>query len=182
MLSAWIGDGNPGLVLLQKAVDLVFAEPAGLHLWSFQLGKSLSQTGLGAGGDVGGREYSPEYWPQESGLQRLIKADKAFLNKSAWEKIANLAPREVMGMIEVEARTADATGSEPIFLKDGTPAGQVSSGAYGYGVGQSLAICYLKAGLTKPGDEVHVAILGQDHLARMLAEPPLDPQGARLRG
>ena len=29
------------------------------------------------------REYSPEYWPQEVGLERLCKMDKEFLNKSA---------------------------------------------------------------------------------------------------
>jgi hypothetical protein len=39
-------------VLFQNADDLVFGEPAALHLWSFRLGQSLSQTGLGGGGNV----------------------------------------------------------------------------------------------------------------------------------
>ena len=34
-----------------------------------------------------GREYSPEYWPQEVGLDRLVKGDKGFLHKDAWLKI-----------------------------------------------------------------------------------------------
>lgn len=38
---------KPGLVLLQNADDLVFGEPAALHLWSLRLGQSLAQTGLG---------------------------------------------------------------------------------------------------------------------------------------
>jgi len=129
-----------------------------------------------------GRDYSPEYWPQESGLAGLIKADKDFLNKAAWERIAANPPREVMTMLEIDATTADASGSEPVFLLDGTPAGQVSSGAYGYSVGKSLAIAYLKTGLVQPGDTVHVAILGQPHTARVLARPPFDPDGLRLRG
>ena len=128
-----------------------------------------------------GRDYSQEYWPQESGLDALIKRDKEFLNKNSWLAIADQAPREQMTMLEIDAVGADATGGEPVFLPDGTPAGQVSSGAYGYSLGKSLAIAYLKAGLTKPGDTVEVAILGRAHTARVLARPPFDPDGLRLR-
>jgi len=128
-----------------------------------------------------GRDYSPEYWPHESGLDRLVKADKDFLNKPAWAAIAGLPPRDIMTMLEIDATTADASGGEPVFLRDGTPAGQISSGAYGYHVGKSLAIAYLKAGIAAPGDTVHVAILGRDHTARVLSRPPFDPDGTRLR-
>lgn len=128
-----------------------------------------------------GRDYSPEYWPQESGLERLVKADKEFLNRAAWARIADEPSRESMVMLEIDADEADATGGEPIFLPDGTPAGQVSSGAYGYFVEKSLAIAYLKAGAAKPGDPVEVAILGRPHTARVLARPPFDPEGRRLR-
>ena len=128
-----------------------------------------------------GRDYSPEYWPQESGLDRLVKGDKDFLNKPAWEAIRANPPREVMSVLEIDAVEADASGGEPVFLPDGRPLGQVSSGAYGYTVGKSLAIAYLKPGLAGPGDTVHVAILGRDHTARVLAHPPFDPKGHRLR-
>ncbi len=129
-----------------------------------------------------GRDYSPEYWPQESGLAGLVKADKDFLNKAAWQAIADRPARETMVMLAIETEGADASGGEPVFLADGTPAGQVSSGGYGYSVGQSLALAYLKAGLAAPGDTVEVALLGRPHRARVLAEPPFDPAGARLRG
>ncbi len=129
-----------------------------------------------------GREYSPEYWPQESGLDRLVKADKDFLNKAAWQAIAERPRREQIVMLEIDAETADATGGEPIFLPDGTPIGQVSSGAYGYSVGKSLALGYVKAQHFEPGLTVHVAILGRPHVARLLAEPAFDPAGHRLRG
>jgi dimethylglycine dehydrogenase len=128
-----------------------------------------------------GRDYSPEYWPQECGLGKLVKADKDFLNKTAWQAIAGKPPRDVMVMLEIDAREADATGGEPVFLTDGTPAGQVSSGAYGYFVGKSLAIAYLKAGLAAAGTELQVAILGRAHTARVLSAPPFDPEGVRLR-
>ena len=128
-----------------------------------------------------GREYSPEYWPQESGLNGLIKRDKDFLNKAAWLAIADLPKREQIVMLDIDAVTADASGGEPIFLPDGTPIGQVSSGAYGYWVNKSLALGYVKSEFYEPGRTVHVAILGKPHVARILAEPAFDPSGARLR-
>ncbi|MCZ4354606.1 FAD-dependent oxidoreductase [Roseovarius aestuarii] len=128
-----------------------------------------------------GREYSPEYWPQESGLDRLVKGGKEFLNKAAWLEIAEKPEREKIVMLEIETETADATGGEPIFLPDGTPIGQVSSGAYGYSVDKSLAIGYVKAKHFEVGRRVHVAILGRPHTAQILAEPAFDPSGARLR-
>ena len=73
-----------------------------------------------------GRDYSPEYWPQECGLDKLIKVEKDFLNKEAWQAIANTPPRDVMVMLEIDAKEADATGGEPVFLTDGTPVGQIT--------------------------------------------------------
>ncbi|CAN7168898.1 GcvT family protein [Rhizobium sp. LjRoot254] len=128
------------------------------------------------------REYSPEYWPQESGLDRLIKLEKGeFLNKDAYLKVASEAPRQKLAIVSIDAVDADATGGEPIFLPDGTPIGQVSSGAYGYSVDMSLALCYIKAGTAKPGDKVSVAILGRPHEATILERPPFDADGLRLR-
>ena len=129
-----------------------------------------------------GRDCGLEWWPHESGLAGLIRSDKDFLNRAAWEAVASLPARETLSLFEVKARTADATGGEPIFLPDGTPAGQVTSGAYGFSVGKSLAMGYLRAGLAEPGDKVEIAILGEPHEAVLLAAPPFDPEGARLRG
>lgn len=167
------------------------AEQATLYAALLEAGKELGAGPVGSralmslrlekGYGSWGRDYSPEYWPQESGLAALIKRDKDFLNKDSWLKIEALAPREEMVLLSIDASEADATGSEPIFLPDGTPVGQVSSGGYGFHVNQSLALAYLKAGCAKPGDMVHVAILGRPHKARVLAEPPFDPKGLRLR-
>ncbi|MEM8630316.1 MAG: FAD-dependent oxidoreductase [Pseudomonadota bacterium] len=127
-----------------------------------------------------GREYSPEYWPQEVGLARLIKTDKSFLNKDAYLKLANNAPREVLTMFEIDVVDADASGGEPIFLPGGAPVGQVTSGAFGYSVGKSLALGYIKPEAAEAA-ELSVAILGKSHSARVLKAPPFDPEGAKLR-
>jgi len=55
----------------------------------------------------------------------------------------------------------------------------VTSGTYGYSVGMSLALGYLKD--VKPGTAVDVMILGKPHRGVVLAEPPFDPKGEKLR-
>ena len=129
------------------------------------------------------REYSPEYWPQEVGLDRLCKMDKDFLNKAAVADTLVKDAREHLVILaldaeQTDASNADATGGEPIF-KDGKGIGRVTSGAYGYSVGRSLALGFVKG--VQPGDTVEVMVLGAPHEAVVLAEPPFDPKGVRLR-
>ena len=128
------------------------------------------------------REYSPEYWPQEVGLERLIKLDKPeFLGRDAYIAIKDNPPREKLVIVEVKTNNADANGGEPVFLKDGRPVGRVSSGAYGHTVGASLALCFVKTEFAVAGTELDIAILGLPHAAFILEKPPFDPTGERLR-
>ncbi|NGM46265.1 FAD-dependent oxidoreductase [Rhodobacter sp. SGA-6-6] len=166
----------------QQALYLALLE-AGRDLGAGPVGsRALMSLRVEKGYGSWGRDYSPEYWPQESGLAGLIRDDKPFLNREAWLAVKDKAPRDLMVMLEIGETGADALGGEPVFLPDGTPAGQVSSGAYGYTVGKPLAIAYLKAGLAAPGTELRVAILGGSVPARVLERPPFDPEGRRLRG
>ncbi|MEM7319563.1 MAG: FAD-dependent oxidoreductase [Pseudomonadota bacterium] len=145
-------------------------------------GRALGSLRIEKGYGSWGREYSPEYWPQEVGLSRLIKLDKDFLNKSAYLKIRDNTPREVLSVFELEAtHDADASGGEPVFLPDGTPVGRVTSGAYGYSVGKSLAIGFADPRVAGPGTTVEIYVLGKPHRAKILAEPPFDPTGKKLR-
>ncbi len=130
------------------------------------------------------REYSPEYWPHEVGLDRLCKMDKDFLNKDAAQAVLGETPREQLVLLQLDATdtdasNADATGGEPIF-KDGQGIGRVTSGAYGYSVGMSLALGYVND--AAPGDAVDVMVLGRPHRATILHEPPFDADGRILRG
>ena len=131
-----------------------------------------------------GREYSPEYWPQEVGLERLCKLDKDFLNKAALLDVLDKPARERLVVLALDAEAtdasnADATGGEPIF-KDGVGVGRVTSGAYGYSVGQSLALGFVKG--VDAGQRVEVMVLGRAHGATVLESAPFDPEGIRLRG
>ncbi|KIC12749.1 dehydrogenase [Leisingera sp. ANG-M1] len=145
-------------------------------------GRALGSLRIEKGYGSWGREYSQEYWPQEVGLAGLVKLDKDFLNKEAYLKVKDNAPREVLVGFEIDAvNNADASGGEPVFTPDGKPVGRVTSGAYGYSVGKSLALGYANPETAKPGDEVEVYILGKPHTARILETAAFDPSGARLR-
>ena len=93
------------------------------------------------------------------------------------------APRENLVLLALDETdtalsNADATGGEPIF-KAGKGIGRVTSGAYGYHVGKSLALAYVTHAAA--GDQVEVMVLGRPHRATILARPPFDPDGTRLR-
>jgi len=161
-------------VLLEAGRD-VGAGPVG--------GRALMSLRVEKGYGSWSREYSPEYWPQEVGLDRLCKMDKDFLNKEAAAQVMGNAPREHLVLLALDAAdtaasNADPSGGEPIF-KNGRGVGRVSSGTYGYSVGMSLALGYVNG--AEPGDLVEVMVLGRPHRARILHEPPFDPKGERLR-
>ena len=72
MLAAQIGSGNPGPVLFQNADDLIFGKPAALHLWSSRLVQSLTQTGLGAGGNANRLSATVGSPEQAAKLKRIV--------------------------------------------------------------------------------------------------------------
>ncbi len=159
--------------LLEAGTDLGVRPVGGRALLSLRVEKGYGSWS---------REYSPEYWPQEVGLDRLIKLDKAeFLGREAYLAIKDKPPREKLVVAEVDATNADASGGEPVFLTDGTPIGRVSSGAYGHSVGASLALCFVKTDHATAGTRIDIAILGIPHRAKILERPPFDPLGTRLR-
>ena len=110
--------------------------------------------------------------------------DKDFLNKAALLDVLEKPARERLVVLALDAEAtdasnADATGGEPIF-KDGVGVGRVTSGAYGYSVGQSLALGFVKG--VEAGQRVEVMVLGRAHGAIVLDAAPFDPEGIRLRG
>ncbi len=160
-------------LLLEAGEDLGIAPVGSRSLLSLRVEKGYGSWG---------REYSPEYWPQEVGLERLIKLDKPeFLGRDAYLALKDQEPREKLAVLKVETTTADASGGEPIFATDGTPVGRVSSGAYGFSVDASIALGFVKADHANPNAEFDVAILGKPHRAQLLEYPPFDPNGERLR-
>ena len=128
------------------------------------------------------REYSPEYWPQELKLDRLIKMDKGdFLNRDAYADIVGQPPRDELVMLSIDGCQADASGGEPIFLADGTPAARSHPAPTAIRSACRWRWATSRQAAPGAGDTVSVAILGRPHDAVILERPPFDPDGLRLR-
>ncbi|MFX0541296.1 GcvT family protein [Roseovarius sp. S4756] len=127
-----------------------------------------------------GSEFSPDYTPGETGMDRFIHwtKDTDFIGRAAAEaEKARGAERQLVAFA-VEAQDADAHGYEPIWLDDEVR-GFVTSGGYSHHAGQSVAL-----GLIPRNAEgtAQIEILGQMCKATRLNQPLFDADGARMRG
>lgn len=80
----------------------------------------------------------------------------------------------------VEATDADVLGDEPIFHK-GKIVGWVTSGGFAHYVDKSMAQGYVPKELVAAG-EFEIEIIGEMRKARIITDPPFDPEGKRMRG
>ncbi|WP_346778659.1 glycine cleavage T C-terminal barrel domain-containing protein [Burkholderia sp. Ac-20353] len=81
----------------------------------------------------------------------------------------------------MDAMDADASGFEPIW-RDDKVVGFTTSGGYGHTTGKSLAMGYVDADAIDRHSTFEIHVLGEKRAAKLLKEPPYDPEGLRLRG
>jgi dimethylglycine dehydrogenase len=129
------------------------------------------------------RELRPIYGPYEAGLDRFVDLGKGpFIGHEAArrEKESGGGLRRVS--MVVDAADADVLGDEPIWYS-GKVVGWVTSGGFGHFVGLSLAQGYIPSALANEAASggFEVEILGERREARILSQPPFDPEGTRMR-
>ncbi len=127
------------------------------------------------------REFSPDYTPGETGMDRFIRWSKDFIGKEAAEKERKAGAARKLCTFIVEAEDADVIAYEPIWL-DGTVQGFCTSGGYSHFAGKSVAFGFVPTDRAVEGLEVEIEILGEMRTARLVTEPLFDADGARMRG
>ena len=129
------------------------------------------------------REFSPDYVPAETGLERFINWSKGidFIGREASETVRNNPPERILCNFVVDADDADIVAYEPIFSA-GNVVGFCTSGGYSHHLQKSLAMGFLPREDAKPGKEVEIEILGQRRKGVLVSEPLFDPDGDRMRG
>ena len=130
-----------------------------------------------------GREYSPDYTPCETGLDRFIRwnKDADWIGKAAAMAEKAAGPKRKLVSFLVEATDADVVAWEPIWLQ-GEVVGFCTSGGYSHFTGQSVAQGFLPSAKVQDGLAVEIEILGTRHRAKVHLAPLFDADGARMRG
>ena len=130
-----------------------------------------------------GRELTPDFGPVEAGLvfATALKGDKDFLGREALaaqrDRLQEGGPRRRLVSLVVEDPAPMLWGAE-LVLRDGAPAGQVTSAAWGETVGSCVGLAYLRAdgpvtqGWLDEGDH-QVDVAGDRYPVRLTLKAPL---------
>lgn len=166
---------------LPALLDAVLEAATGLgarHIGMYAVNSLRLEKSFG----IWSREYSRDYTPRMSGLDRFLAYHKPdFIGRAAALTDRARHPDKRLITLAIESHEADAAGYEPIWLGERI-VGFVTSGGYGHCVGMSLAMGYLQSTVGAEETDLKVSILGERCNCRVLQKPPIDPVGARMRG
>jgi dimethylglycine dehydrogenase len=133
-------------------------------------------------------EYRPIYDPFEANMGWMVRVDDAdkgdFIGRAAAvvAKAAGAARRLVA--FELDAGTggdaADCIGNEPIWHGDEV-VGWITSGGYAHHSSMSIGLGYVPVERATSDGPWEIEVVGVRRAARLLAEPPFDPAGTRMR-
>jgi aminomethyltransferase len=153
-----------------------------------------------------GNDINENYTPFHVGLDRWIRFDKReFVGRDALLDVQAQGLDQRWVGLELESPVA-ASFNDPVynvgdvatfrnkmfsgseagsFRRDLKPGGQqvghVTFSSYGYTVGKTLAMAYIRTDFSYPGSTLVVELSGRPVAAKVVPTPFFDPSGARLR-
>jgi glycine cleavage system aminomethyltransferase T len=128
-----------------------------------------------------GTDMTTEHDPFEAGLGFAIRMDKGdFVGRAALEGRSEATAARRLTCLVLDRAEDVVMGKEPIRVR-GEVVGYVTSAAFGYSVGRSIAYGWLPAVAATPGAPVEIEYFGQGLPATVAAEPLFDPGMGRLR-
>jgi 4-methylaminobutanoate oxidase (formaldehyde-forming) len=135
-----------------------------------------------------GRELTPDVTPYQAGLSFAVNLDKGdFIGRAALLSAKSAVPaKRVLSFVASSPNTPLAYGGE-LILRNGAPAGEVTSAAYGHSVNGVVALGYVATGGAPVdaaflGSRFEIDIAGERVPVRAALKPPYDPAGAKLQG
>jgi dimethylglycine dehydrogenase len=124
-------------------------------------------------------EFTQDDTAEMTGLGRHVDYAKgSFVGREAALAAGPVSRRLVT--FALDSADADAAPFTAV-RKGGQVVGHVTSGAYGYHVGTSLAMAQVAVGALADPEGIAVDVIGTPVPARLLAEPAYDPRGLKLR-
>jgi 4-methylaminobutanoate oxidase (formaldehyde-forming) len=135
-----------------------------------------------------GRELTPDYAPHEAGLSFAVSLGKGdFIGREALVAMQGKMPaRRLLSFVGTSPDTPLAHGGE-LILRDGEPAGEVTSAAFGHTLQAIVALGYVATGGAKVdaqflASRFEVDIAGERVPVRASLRAPYDPAGERVKG
>ena len=173
--------------------EIYTSSDLGLRLWNL-LWEAGREYGIIAGGRgafnglriekgyrAWGSDMTTEHDPYEAGLGFAVKLDKGdFVGKEALELRKEEGPRRKLACLTLDDPEVVVMGSEPVYA-DGAPVGYVTSVAYGYSIGQSIAYAWVPPELAEKGTKLEIEYFAGRHPATVADEPLFDPEMRRMR-
>jgi dimethylglycine dehydrogenase len=128
------------------------------------------------------QDLSTDYTVLEAGLERFVRFDKAdFIGREALLKQHEQVPKQRCVTLTVDTGTCEAPYLAGVWHGE-RRVGLVTSGNYGYRVGQSIALAVIDRDCSAPGCELSVGIFGERRRAVVAPQSALyDPANSRLR-
>ncbi|MBR9862323.1 MAG: FAD-dependent oxidoreductase [Rhodobacteraceae bacterium] len=128
-------------------------------------------------------EFSPDYTPAETGMDRFVSYDKPadFIGKQAALAERANGPARKLCTFEVDPLDADVNAYEPIWL-NGEVIGFCTSGGYSHHAQKSVAFGFVPSNRITEDLQVEIEILGQMRPANRITTQLFDPEMARMRG
>ena len=173
--------------------EIYTSSDLGLRLWNL-LWEAGQKHGIIAGGRgafnglrlekgyrAWGGDMTTEHDPYESGLGFAVKLDKGdFVGKEALLRRKEEGPRRKLACLLLDDPEVVVMGSEPVYA-NGDTVGYVTSAAYGYSIGQSIAYAWMPPELAEPGTELEIEYFDELYAATVAEEPLFDPEMKRMR-
>ncbi len=129
-----------------------------------------------------GADMTTEHDPYEAGLGFAVKPDKGdFVGREALLRRKEAGPRRRLSCLLLDDPQVVVMGGEPVYHGAGV-VGYVTSAAYGYSIGQSIAYAWLPPELSDVDAQVGIEYFGERHGAAVAEEPLFDPAMKRMRG
>jgi glycine cleavage system aminomethyltransferase T/glycine/D-amino acid oxidase-like deaminating enzyme len=173
--------------------ELYTTADLGLRLWDllWEAGRPLGVIAGGRGAFSGlrlekgyrmwGTDMTTEHDPYEAGLGFAVKIDKGdFVGREVLLRRKEEGLRRKLSCLLLDDPRVVIMGSEPVY-SEGRAVGYVTSAAYGYSIGQSIAYAWLPPGLSEEGAKVEIEYFGERHGATLAEEPLFDPAMKRMR-
>jgi 4-methylaminobutanoate oxidase (formaldehyde-forming) len=171
---------------LGDVFDLLMREGAshGLTLTGYRALESLR---LEKGYRAWGSDITPNDNPFEAGLSWAVKlkSNQPFLGREAMEVQSNSLPKKKLACFICEDPGVVLLGRETI-LRNGQPAGYLTSGGFGYSLGKPIGYGYVRNGAGVSDEYLgqgtyELIVAAETKPCRLVLQAPFDPAGARIR-